>query len=375
MRYLQFAIPLLLVILVDILFHLGVWERFATPESHAGMSITKKLALNDPAFQHIDFVTLGSSRPVYGIDHAQLSKIAAERGYVYANLSVPGMHWMSLGVITDWLAAHHPEVRGGVIALAVQDFLAPGNGTYEIGVAYPFRTMREISWMSEHVPFDWHDPATYALYSGLFEYHEDVQDLLARPRQRRNLLKYFRALTPTQVLSGNADETSDLCTAHVSSLSDCASLTASGIAVDAKLDQQCKLVQNVLSGRYDLGPFLHGQQLPDHLQKTRDMVRAQLLALNWPTPPIIVLMPMHSIWLKDAMPTAAHAWALSILAPLASEGKIRLLDYTDLFNGDDRVSDCSAFFDFYHNNVSGRERLMQHLMPAVESDLYGFQGK
>lgn len=370
MRYLKFIIPLLLVILVDSFFQLGAWERMATPESHAGMSIAKKLALEDKAFERIDFVTLGSSRPVYGIDHALLASTAAAHGYVHANLSVAGMHWMSLGVTTDWLTAHHPEIRGGVIAVSAQDFLAPGNGTYELGIAYPFHTFREIPWMSEHVPFNWHDPATYGLYSALFEYHEDMQDYVRHPGRRKELLAYFRALSPTQVLTGNTDETSDLCTAHVRTLSDCTSIADQSPAADARLSQQCKLLQIVASDRNDLRPLLDRQPLTEQLQKTRDLVRAQLLALNWTTPPVIVLMPMHSIWLKEAMPSGAHEWALSVLAPLASEGKIRLLDYTDFFNGNDGVSDCGAFFDFYHNNVSGRERLMQRLMPELEKNLY-----
>jgi hypothetical protein len=370
MRYLKFLLPFLLVALVDLVFHLGVWERFATPESHAGMSITKKFALQDQAFRHIDYVTLGSSRPVYGIDHELLAKSAAEHGYVHVDLSVAGTHWMSLGVITGWLARQHPEIRGGVIALAAQDFLAPGNGSYELGIAYPFHTLADIPWMREHVPFDWHDPGTYGVYSALFQYHEDVQDYLSHPDKRADVLAYFRALTPSNVLTSNSDETGNLCTAHLGSLSDCASLAASAAPIDAKMSQQCKLVQSATSGRYNLGPFLHGQPLPEHLQKTRDMVRAQLRALNWPTPPIIVLMPMHSVWLKEAMPAAAHEWALSVLAPLADEGKIRLLDYTGLFNGDSGASDCSAFFDFYHNNVAGRARLMQQLMPELEQALY-----
>jgi hypothetical protein len=370
MRHLKFVVPVLLVLLVEALFELGAWERLAKPESHAGMSITKKLALEDPAIRHIDFVTLGSSRPVYGIDHALLASNAAARGYVHVNLSVAGMHWMSLGVITNWLSAHHPEVRGGVIALTVQDLLAPGNGSYELGIAYPFHTLGEIPWMSEHVPFNWHDPATYGLYSALFQYHEDVQDYLRHPEARSDSLTYYRSLTAQQVLTSDLEETSNLCNAHINTLNDCADTTARDASVDAALRPQCKLMQDTANGRYDLRPFLDGLPLTGNLQKTRDLVRAQLRALSWPEPPVVVLMPMHSIWLKYAMPEGTHEWALSILTPLANEGKIRLLDYTDLFNDVGGNSDCSAFLDFYHNNASGRGRLMQLLVPELNKMLF-----
>src|SRR5579871_1856637 len=166
MRYLKFIAPVLIVVLIDLLFQFGAWESVASPMSHAGMSITKKRALEDAQYKRIDFVTLGSSRPVYGIDHTAVASAAADAGFVHADVSVAGMHWMSLEVITHWLSDHHPEIRGGVIALAIQDFLSPGNGSYEIGIAYPFRRFSDIGSMREHVSFDWHDPSTYALYSG-----------------------------------------------------------------------------------------------------------------------------------------------------------------------------------------------------------------
>ena len=369
MRYLKFLLPPLFVVCLDLAFQLGIYEPLASPQSHAGMSISVKRALDGAAFRRIDLVTLGSSRPVYGIDHEALTRAAAAHGLVYANLSVPGMHWMSLGIITDWLARRHPEVQGGIIALAVQDFLAPGNGSYELGIAYPFRTFSEIPWMREHVPFDWHDPATYGLYSGLFEYHEDVQDLVAHPQHRRKLLRWFHARAPQQVLQANANETTGLCSAGVSKLSDCATMAARDPALAAKLAPQCRMLEDAAKGRYDMRPFLDGRQsVPPALALARDLVRAQLRRLHWKIAPVIVLMPMHDAWLRDAMPQGAHAWALHVLAPLVADGTIRLLDETDLFNSESGT-DCSAFFDFYHNNVSGRERLMQKIMPELQSEL------
>jgi hypothetical protein len=367
MRYLKFLIPLLLVACFDLLFQFGAWEPLASPESHAGMSISKKRALADPAFAHIDFVTLGSSRPVYGIDHEQFAAAAADRGYTYANLSVPGTHWMSLGVFIDWLTRHHPEIRGGVIALSVQDFLAPGNGTYELGITYPFRTLGEAGAMAQHVPFNWHDPATYGLYSGLFAYHEDVLDAVMHPQHRKELLHYFHALTPQNVLSGNADEKGNTCAAPVETLSDCAAIAAAGNAANTPIPAQCKQLQGAAKGRYDLQPYLDGQPLALPLRQARDLIRAQLHAVAWPAPPVVILMPMPSVWQTDVMPSGAHEWALSVLAPLVADGTIRLLDYTDIFK--QRDTECAAFFDLYHTNVTGRARLMQQLLPELEHSL------
>jgi hypothetical protein len=115
-------------------------------------------------------------------------------------------------------------------------------------------------------------------------------------------------------------------------------------------------------------PYLDSEaQLPARLAEARDLIRGQLRNLHWKIPPVVVLMPMHDAWLRDAMPQDAHAWALQVLSPLVADGTIRLLDETDLFNSD-AGTDCSAFFDFYHNNVSGRQRLMSELLPQLEQD-------
>ena len=126
--------PIALLLALESLFHTRLWERHAQPASHAGTSVRLKRALRDPVARHIDFVTLGSSRPEYGIDHAAWASRARERGLVDADLSMPGTHWMTIGVLTRWLAREHPEIRGGVIGVAIQDFANPGNGAYELGI-------------------------------------------------------------------------------------------------------------------------------------------------------------------------------------------------------------------------------------------------
>src|SRR5215216_3985936 len=107
--------PLLLLLLVEGLFQAGAWEYLARPDSHPGQSVQLKRALADPAYAHIDFITLGSSRPVYGIDHEALADLAKKYAAVHADLSMPGSHWMTIRILTRWLSRQHPEIHGGVI--------------------------------------------------------------------------------------------------------------------------------------------------------------------------------------------------------------------------------------------------------------------
>ncbi len=360
------ASPILLVLLVEGLFQAGIWEALAKPESHAGASVQRKRALGDASYARIDYVTLGSSRPEYGIDHEQLAALAAQHGTVHANLSMPGSHWMTIRVLTEWLARHHPEIRGGVIALAVQDFLYTGNGAYELGIVYPFRTPADAGEMAAHVPFDRNDPATWGLYSALFEYREDVQDFVRAPFARLHSLGWWRTRSASETLRANAHETHDMCAFGLDSLAACDRVAASTDERADDLRRQCQQLRGFARDRADLAALARQSPVPAFMQQTRDTVRALLRGLRWPKPPVVVLMPVPRVWTSEVSPVGLHHWALEVLRPLVEDGTIRLIDATELLDDGGRT-DCTSFFDFYHQNDAGRARLMAKILPEIES--------
>ena len=77
---------------------------------------------------------------------------------------------------------------------------------------------------------------------------------------------------------------------------------------------------------------------------------------------------MPSLVSRDVLGPGLREWAIDVLQPLADEGRIRLLDATNLFAGD--ATECADFFDFYHQNAAGRARLDAWLQPQVERYLY-----
>lgn len=362
--------PLALVALLDLAFALGIWEPLAQPASHAGTSVRLKRLLRDPAVPRIDYVTLGSSRPEYGIDHATLAAAARQSGRVHANLSMPGSHWMTVGILARWLEREHPELRGGIIALSIGDLTAPGNGSYELGIVQPFRRFADTPWIAEHVPFKRGDIATYGTYSALFEWRTDIQEFVRDPGARRDSITWWRAnrSSPGQ-LWGNPESHGDMCAFGVDSLAACDKVEASSDPAQDGLKRQCKELRGFAAARADFGAMARQNPLPDFMRRTRDLVRQQLRAMRWPQPPVVVLMPMPRIWTRDLLGHGVHEWALSILQPLATEGRIRLIDATDFF-ATDVAGDCNMFFDFYHQNATGRERFTQWLLPQLDTWLH-----
>lgn len=357
--------PFALLLAIESLFHTRLWERHAQPASHAGTSVRLKHALRDPVAKRIDFVTLGSSRPEYGIDHAAWAARARERGLVDANLSMPGTHWMTLGVLTRWLAREHPEIRGGIIGVAIQDFSNPGNGAYELGIVQPFRTLADAPWIAEHVPFDIHDLSTWGVYSSMAEWRSDIREYLQNPSKRRESIRWFRHnVTPQRTLFENPESKGDMCMSGLASLSACDAIEATTDDANAGLRRQCAELRGMAKSRPDYDALLHGADIPAPLAQARDLVRGQLREVAWREPPVIVLMPVPTLWTRDVLGKGQHEWALHVLQPLVDEGRIRVLDATDLLSGD--AGECGDFFDFYHQNAAGRARLDAWLKPRLE---------
>jgi hypothetical protein len=360
---------LVLVASVEILFRLGLWEPLARPSSHAGTSVRIKRTLGSTAIPRLDFVTLGSSRPEYGLDHVMIAAAAREHGWIHADLSMPGSHWMTVGILTRWLERERPEVRGGIIALSAQDFSYPGNGTYELGIVYPFYRLADIPWMAEHVPFQREDIDSYGVYSALFEWRQDIRDFITSPRVRvKSLIRHARNDSP-DALFANPSAQGDMCRYGLDSIAACDRLEASTDTADEGLKRQCRDIRAGLSGGLDYATLMQQAPLPESLEHTRDLVQTQLAQTRWAQPPLVILMPMPPIWF-DRHGDGLRDWALSILQPLADSGRIRLIDATHFFDGETNAG-CADFFDFFHQNAAGRERLTRWLLPQIETALYG----
>jgi hypothetical protein len=365
---LKFAAPVLLLLFCEALFRLGIWESMVKPESHAGGSVRLKRALNDPAMQQLDFVTLGSSRPVYGIDHEALARIAQEHGAVHANLSMPGSHWMTVDVLTNWLAAHRPRLRGGVIAMDLTTFMYPGNGSYELAIVAPFRSFADDAVIAAHVPAKRDEMASWGAHSALYQYREDIQDYVKAPLQRHESVRWWKGMPAADVLLRNANEARDMCEFGADRVAACDNVERSTTEAANGLRHQCRELRATLAGRPDFAALMRQQPLPDFLQQVRDNVRSRLRALNWQRPPVVVLMPLTGAW-KEASPLGLHEWTLSVLQPLVDEGRIRLIDATDALATADNGG-CRQYFDFFHQNESGRRVLMDAVLPQIRSALY-----
>lgn len=365
-RALLLLAPLLLLGLAEATFRAGIWEPLTRLDSHAGTSVRVKRAAQ--AMPRIDFVTLGSSRPVYGIDHARVAAAAAGRGQVHANLSMAGSHWMTIGILGRWLERRHPEVRGGVIALSVQDLAFAGNGSYELDIVRPFATLADTAWIAAHVPFQVDRVDTYGSYSALFGWREDVRDFAFNPALRLEPETRAVRQMPDDLLMRSPAAPEDLCRYDLDLATACAALDG-GATADEELGRQCRFLADTLNGYPDYAQLLARDPLPAFMSRTRQLVQGQLRTLKWTLPPVVVLMPMPPMWRGQPSGQGLHAWALQVLQPLDAAGQIHLIDATGFFDTAERGG-CGQFRDFYHQNDDGRQRFTDWLLPQLDAWLH-----
>lgn len=372
-KLLVLSAPIALLLLLEALFAAGVWEPLAQPASHAGTSVRLKRALEDPALPRLDYVTLGSSRPAYGLDHAMLATAAEDMGRVHADLSMPGSHWTTIGILSRWLGRHHPEVRGGIIALSVQDLQYANNGSYELGILQPFRRIDDMPWIAARIPVERGDLESYAVWSALFGWRDDIREFVRSPQKRRARIEWYAThRNPRRALFDNPASDGDMCAFGLDTFEACDRVDASTDPRRDSLGRQCRELRSRATGRIDIAAGMRQSSLPPPMLRTRDLVREQLRTMQWPLAPVVVLMPMPPLWQRDVLGPGQHEWALSVLQPLVDEGRIQLVDATDFFAGD-ADGGCSAFFDFYHQNAAGRDRFTRWLLPQLRRLLYQAQ--
>ena len=280
--------------LLELAFRGGTWDRLARPDSHLGTSVRVKRALQDPRWSRIDTVALGSSRAVYGFDHAAPTKVAKASGQVHANLAMAGSHWLTLRVLLERLRQDHPEIRGGVIGLSIADFEGLGNGAYELAIVTPLRDWGDSASVSLHVAPERGKLASWGVFSSLMAWRADIRDFVSAPRVRLAAVAKANATDAVLRQAYTLDDRRDICAAPINSLAECSELPKDNDN-DSPVARQCRtLASRASARRSDRGPAINGAEDPS-ADLLRSEVRDLLGRIDWKTAPVFVLLPTHPV--------------------------------------------------------------------------------
>jgi hypothetical protein len=362
---LRLILPVLILLALELAFRAGVWERLTPKNSHIGKSARVTRALNAWS-ENIDFVTIGDSRAKHGLDHEMIAGAAKSRGFTHARLTIPGGNFLTETLLIKYLESEHPALRGGVFALSISSLLYPTGGDTELAIAQPLSSVfkREKILLDR---FDTNRPASWGAVSSLYQYREYIQDFVQDPKARLEALRNENYSDEWQLFA-SVPTVRDVCKVDWTDLASCAAYSGNNRR-DARVADLC--------GRWlpntEPKPDVHQRFVRDPLgpyeENILDLRQEQFRSLNWPKPPLVVLMPISHLWYEKLAPEGADAWAHRVLDPLVKEGKIQLLDYTHFF-GTETDSRCEAFSDPYHQSELGMQEMTADLLPKIEAWLY-----
>jgi hypothetical protein len=379
---LRLAIIVMMLAACEFAFRYGVWDKLAKPGSYAGTVVMIKKAVEALGPDKVDFLTIGDSIVGSGLNHEEVAATAKKYGFTHVHVGTGGMHWMSTDFMIRWVKQQSPRLQNAVIATNVNNFRFAGNGEYELAISAPIARPWNSQWMLNSVEFKKENIRTYGVYSALFQYREDIRDLIESPRQRIRDIRWTKQYALNdRIIFDPLPISRNICRVPLASVQACAD-TKSPNPDDINVITQCRndapRAAKQAEQKLDYRTWVDPTSWP-HLNKLKPLRQQQLRDLPLKRPIMVVLMPVPKLTRESIQPIGIHEWTLSVLNPLVEEGVIELHDYTKLFDAGDSSNDttgpnggidCTAFHDLYHLNSVGQSKLTAKLMPILEERLY-----
>ncbi len=372
---LRVVIILTMLAALEFGFRYGIWDRLAKPGSYAGTVVMIKNAVEALGPDKVDFLTIGDSIVGSGLNHEEVAAAAKKYGFTHIHVGTGGMHWMSTDFMIRWVKSQSPRLQNAVIATNVNNFRFAGNGDYELAISAPVARPWNSDWMSNSVEFKKDNIRTYGVYSALFQYRDDIRDLVESPIQRVRDIRWTakNGLNDNIIFHPYPIER-NICRVPLTSVQACADAKATN-SDDQNLINQCRndapRAAKQAIQKQDYRTWTDPKSWP-HLNALKPLRQKQLRDLPLKRPILVVLMPVPKLTRESIQPIGIHEWTLSVLQPLVDEGVIELVDFTELFDGDGSNGgvDCTAFHDLMHLNNTGQRQITQKLLPIFEEKLY-----
>lgn len=338
LKHPKFWLPLALLLVIEGLFRIGVWERMAKPGSYAGTSIATKAAAESFGFDRITGVTLGDSRTVYGFDHDWLATAASQAGDHHVSLAMGGSHLAGLKTVAEWSLRQMPQLERVVIGVAPGSMNRIGNGSYEVALVAPFRQQRHYWQLVEHFPPRRGDLRSLGSLSALMAYREDLVDYLLNPRGRHKALERAAAADPVSRLTFSNPRHGNLCEFRLQSLAQCRS----------ELERLRVAGHGATPAAQTFATYCRRPRaaaLPESRRQALAHWTGWLSELSAATQVVLVLMPEHPLLHHPEDLEAVR----SALAPWSGSANFRVLDLSGLY----AEQECRWFSDLVHANQEG----------------------
>jgi len=363
LKHKKFWVPcvtlLALLILTEVVLRLGWYNRWVKPESHLGNALTRLHALEAYGLNKIDWITVGSSRIDWGIDHGALAKIQKKNGLDHVRLSFGSANFMTMQATIDWSLEHMNSLQGVMLGANENTFSHFNIINNQFKVAWPFKN---------HMDLDKYKPLSKNQYTFLpyhrmawVNYFDDIKAMLRNPASRMEELNQKDSFK--KILSFRKRNHRNLCAHPLKTIQDC---VASTKAVNFKkgknrgfrvINETCshpKTKQRAKTN-HPILPKDNYQQLITNWVKLINHITEQDIQFT------LVLLPEHESLKYIYKPNNASDITEQILAQVSHSPLFTLIDLRDLLDG---MENCEYFSDPHHLNNNGislvNEAVLKH---------------
>ncbi|MEN6441515.1 MAG: hypothetical protein ABFD97_23365 [Syntrophobacter sp.] len=361
----RFWLPLLILFGLELTFGSGLYEPFVKGTSHSGVTIKIKEALKTIGHENVDYVTMGDSRADLGLDHRAISDIASKFGKKHISIAMPGSHFTSFTVESDFLHKNFNNIKGVLLAISSVSTTRIFNGYYELAIITPFKSYGDYSRINKSIPFNINNIESYGLFSFLFQYRKDIEDFVTSPRQR---IRGFHKEQPwMDVLAHRQYWTETLCSIDLETPEACVDSVSRAMKSGGDMSSNSlNQYEKILMACNEYGKSKNRVILPtgERAIRIRDSWLDLFRSLTFKKRPIVVLLPNSHFLYSYHFFDGIDEWALSLLKPLAESNEIILLDYSRIFSSED---ECRYFYDPIHLNAAGAEVITKRLEPVLEN--------
>lgn len=223
LRWYPLVLPVILLLLLEGAFRLGLWEFLAKPQSHSGQVIALKRNIERYSLgaAPITDVALGNSTTVFGLNHRAMEKELARADRHYVSAAIPGSHLTALRTQFQWLQSRLPSLETVVLGLNAGDTNRVFNGYYERNLVLPLCDQCTPASIAQTYPPEREKQESYGSLSHVLSYREDVGEALLHPIRRIRELSRARQRAPEATLLFDNQSTDHLCGIPLHSVEAC----------------------------------------------------------------------------------------------------------------------------------------------------------
>jgi hypothetical protein len=358
---------LVLVLLLEIFFRMGLWDSRIKPHSFLGNAKYRVQALNEFGLQKINWITAGDSKTDWGVNHGDILRAQQQNGENHLRMSFESSGFMAIQATIEWSIAHMPNLKGVMLGVTEDNFGHLSDATKQYNVAWPFRDYFDYDKYSYFTQR--HQQMSFFSRQAVHVYFKDFRDYINNMPTRKRRLERFVERGYRGIFTYNINLRQDLCTYELKTMSQCIDAAKSIKSKGGQLSGAENFIRNQCGNdmmRYRMENNLGTHKIKNKTQqklianwkKLFDSILAHNIKLQ------IVMLPEQAMFDYSIKPANTIKVVNAVLSNYIDNPQFKVVDLRELFDDHKNGKQCHFFNDPLHYNHNGKAVITQEIIKS-----------